>query len=213
MIAARHPASCAFLVALVAATVLNILGIISPHMLDMVFLASVGWMLFRLLTGRFGLVAAACAGLGTVIGLVMIQEIFPTVRYAPYLAVAPINLSLSALFARGLLPGREPVLLELVRIMGIAPVTDLGFVRFITGQCLLWSVLTLATAILAIAAMLDEPARPMIAGALMTLVIAQMIWFAVSHRYATYRYGRPETWLTTLRTLTRADVWPRLVSR
>lgn len=198
------------LAALLIAIGLNAAGALSDAMLEGVFLASVGWMIFRAFERPLGVAGAALAAFLALAGLIALQQAVPSLRYTPYLVIVPVNLFLAVIFARGLLPGRRPVLLALIEIMGRAPADDRGFQRFVAGQCALWSVMALATALLAFAAMLHAPARAELAGALQILIGVQVAWFALSHYYASFRYGRPETWWTTLSTMARADIWTRL---
>ena len=88
----------------------------------------------------------------------------------------------------------------------------MAFRRFITRQCLLWSVATLVTAAMAIACMVSVTARDALVPALIVFLATQMAHFALSHHYASLRYGRPETWMDTLRTMVRPETWRGLVA-
>jgi hypothetical protein len=156
---------------------------------------------------------SALAGAGVACGLVALQVWQPTLQYMPYLAVAPINFVLSYVFARGLAPGRRPALLILIEDIGLMPVDDPSFRRFLAGQCALWSTMALATGLLAAAAMVAEPWRAELSAALGVLVAAQVLWFFGSHRYSAARYGRPERWRDTLRAMARVDLWSSLKAR
>jgi hypothetical protein len=127
----------------------------------------------------------------------------------PYLLVVPANLIAAWMFSRGLLSGRKAILVDLIEIMGLRPL-DPRFRRFVEGQCLLWSVMSFGLAVVAFLAMVWAAERAALGAILSALVIVQILWFAVSHYYAAYRYSRPETWPLTLRTMIRPDVWSRL---
>lgn len=205
-----HPSATGLLLlALLAASILlHAVGAMSQRALDTVFLCSLAWPLFKLAgkagTGR---VVAGLAAVGIPAILAGIQLWRPSLQYTPYLAIAPANLALAWIFARGLLPGHRPVLLRIVVAMGQAPADDPGFLRFIAGQCLLWSAMTFSTAMLALASMIHAPSRPWLPAALGIVIVVQIVWFAASHHYASRRYGRPETWRDTLRTMLRPALW------
>jgi hypothetical protein len=201
------------LAALTLAAVLAGMGVISPQSLDYVFLCLAAWALFKLIRriARPAPAALLAAGMaGCLAGLQIWQ---PWLRYMPYLVVFPANLALAHIFARGLLPGRQPVLLQLIRAMGEGPVDDRRFRNFVISQCALWSLMTFATACLAFVAMVSVTARPSVSVALMDLMIFQIIWFVLSHHYASLRYNRTETWRGTLRTMARPDIWSALRAR
>jgi len=200
----------ALLAAVVCAIILNTGGWLSDRMLDLIFLVSIAWMAFRAFKSRFGRTLAASIALSTMAALAALQSVIPTLRYFPYLAIIPANVLLAIIFARGLMPGQRPVLLQLVEIIGMAPVDDAAFQKFVARQCAVWSVLTLLTALVSFGATVDVAARPSLSRALNFLIASQIIWFGVSHHYASLRYGRPERWWITLKTLARQDVWSRL---
>jgi len=180
--------------------------------LDIICVLSVAWMTYRILRSQLNhWMHGALAALSLASGLFVLQVVFPDLRYMPYLLIVPINLGVAYMFARGLLPNREPILLELVRLMARHPADDPKFIRFMTGQCLLWSVVALATAMLAVGCLLYASTHPELATMLTWFLIAQIAWFAVSHHYAGIRYGRPETWWDTLCALARPDVRSQLV--
>lgn len=211
----QRPAIANFLLAaLVASIVLKAAGLISQQALDLVLVASAGWATFGL-SVRAGAAPgpSALAGVGATCGLAALQAWQPTLQYMPYLAVAPVNLVLSYVFARGLAPGWRPALLVLIEDIGLMPVDDPSFRRFLAGQCALWSTMALATGLLAAAAMVAEPWRAELSAALGVLVAAQVLWFFGSHRYAAARYGRPERWRDTLRAMARVDLWSGLKAR
>ncbi len=197
---------------LAAAMLAHGFGLISQLALDQVAVASLGWVCFRLvqhkgIDGRTAALAAvALAG-----ALAALRLGIPDLRYMPYLLVVPANLAVAWLFASSLRPGREPILLRLVSLMGVSPAEDVRFRRFIVRQCLLWAGLALATAGLAFAAMLAAASHPWLADVLAWLVAAQVAWFMLSHHYASLRYGRPEGWWTTARAMMRPEIWSRII--
>lgn len=205
--------SLIILAALTTAAALTAIGVLSRQILDDLFLGLVAWALFKLGRKIMGPIPAAVlvAGItGCLVGLRIWQ---PSIQYMPYLVVFPANFALAYIFGKGLFPGRQPVLLQLVRAMGKGPVDDLRFRRFVISQCALWSLMTFATACLAFVTMVSAAARPSTSMLLMDLMIFQIIWFVLSHYYAALRYDRPETWHGTLQTMTRPDIWSALRAR
>ena len=208
---ARRLVGIALTLILVLAIVLHAADILSHFALDMIFVAGAAWTVLCLLAGRhmvLGLAAAAALLVAVLLVALKLQQ--SELRYMPYLAIAPANFVLAYIFARGLVGDREPVLLQLIRMMGRQSTDDPAFRRFVARQCLLWSAMTLATALLALACVIATGARPVLATALITLALVQIVWFAASHHYATLRYGRPETWILTLRTMIRPETWRSL---
>lgn len=199
--------------ALTVAAVLAAMGAISGQSLDYLFLCLVAWALFKLIRKVAPPVPAAMLGAGIAGCLAILQIWQPSLRYMPYLVVVPANLGLAYIFARGLFPGRQPVLLQLIQAMGKGSVDDRRFQNFVTSQCALWSLMTFATACLALATMVSVTARSSVSIVLMDLMIFQIIWFVLSHYYASLRYNRPETWRSTLQAMTRPDIWSTLRAR
>ena len=195
---------------LAAALLAHAAGLVSQTVLDHVGLASLGWIVFRLVERRAGAWRAAGLALGSAGGLALLRFGVPGLRYMPYLLIVPANLAAAWLFASGLRPGREPILLRLVRLMGVCPADDPRFRRFIAGQCVVWAVLSFATALVALAAFFLVAALPWLAWIVAGLFAAQVVWFVLSHHYASLRYGRPEGWWTTARAMLRAETWSRL---
>lgn len=197
--------------ALIVATILAALGVISAQTLDYVFLCTVAIALFKMIRKTaLRPLPAACIAAGIAGSLAGLQIWQPSLRYMPYLVIAPANLAMTYYFARGLFPGRQPVLLQLIRAMGKGPVDDPGFRHFVVWQCALWSVMTFATACLAFAVMISMPVLPWVSGALTALIVVQVAWFVLSHYYAGLRYNRPETWRNTLVAMTRPGIWSSL---
>ncbi len=210
----RPTVSFQMIAALIVATVLKAIGVISAPALDYVFLCLAAWALFNMIRKVVPRpLAAAMLAAGITGGLVGVQIWQPTLRYMPYLVIAPANLALAYVFARGLFPGRQPVLLQLIRAMGKGPVDDLRFRRFrrfVFSQCALWSLMTFATACLAFVAMVSGSAWPWVSTLLTNLIVIQILWFVLSHHYASLRYNRPETWRNTLQAMTRPGIWSSL---
>lgn len=196
------------LVALALAALAQRQGWIGAGLLDAVFAAAMALTLAGLLR-RFGLPRPGLCGLGlgaAGLGLAAL----PGVQIVPYLAIAPINLLVAAVFARGLLPGRTPVLLQLIALMNLAPVEPAGFRAFVRGQCRLWAVSSLALGLGGALAMVSPTLRPDLGPVLGALLLGQAAWFVLSHHYAAWAWARPETWGGTLRTMARPATWTRL---
>ena len=207
----RPSLSFALIAILIVATILTALGALSRQTLDYVFLGSVAWALFNTFR-RSALRPLPAAGIAVGIAgaLVGLQVWQPSLQYMPYLVIAPANLVMAYFFARGLFPGRQPVLLQLIRAIGKGPVDDPRFRRFVISQCVLWSLMTFATACLAFVAMVSDSAWPWVSGVLTNLIVIQIAWFVLSHYYASLRYNRPETWRNTLVAMTRPGIWSSL---
>jgi hypothetical protein len=190
---------------------LNASGMATYRSVNIVFLPCAAWSAFCVARNagwrQPGPEISGAVVLAVLIGL---HLYWPSLQFVPYLAIAPANLFLANWFARGLVPGRQPVLLQLIRLMGQRPAEDRDFCRFVAWQCLLWSVMTFATAVTAMAAAIWEPWRDELAAGLGWLVAVQMVWFVVSHLYAAHRYDRPETCWSTIRAMSSPDVWSKI---
>lgn len=195
---------------LVVSALLSLAGLVPERLPDLAAAGVAGAMASRLAqacgwTGWHPALAGTLLAAGLDVG----EILMPALRYMPFLLVTLVHLGLAWFFAEGLRPGRQPVLLRLVEIMGLKSLDDARFVRFMRGQCVVWSAAALATAAVSFGCMLGAPwGTPIWA-----LVWAQVIWFGLSHEYARWRYERPETWWLTLRTMVRPDVWPELAPR
>lgn len=186
-------------------------GMISQASLDLVGLLSLGWVVFRVARRPDAITwMAAAAAIGLIGGLAAVRLSFHELRYMPFLLIIPANLVTFWVFVSGLRPGREPILLRLIGLMGARPVDDPRFRRFISRQCLLWAGLSLTTACVALAALVLVGSHPWLAELLGWLFAAQATWFILSHHYASLRYGRPEGWWTTARAMMRSETWSRL---
>ena len=190
---------------------LVITDIISGPQFDLVFTLGCGGTLAALLIriGTSRIRAAVVAALLTSCA-VAAQVVYPGLAVTPYLAVVFINGVVAYIFLRSLSPGREPVLLQIVTLMGIEPHRSPEFRRFMIGQCRIWAGLGLLTALCGLAAMASPANRDGAGVAIVALIAVQIAWFILSHRYANRRYGRPETWRDTLRTMVRPTVWTDL---
>jgi hypothetical protein len=201
----------AVIAALIVAMVLTALGAISQQALDYAFLCSVAWALFNAMRkASLGPLSAAALATGIAGSLVGLQVWQPSLHYMPYLVIAPANLAMAYYFVRGLFPGRQPVLLQLIRAMGKGPDDDPGFRHFVVWQCALWGLMTFATACLAFVVMVSVSVVAWVSSALTTLILVQIAWFVLSHYYAGLRYNRPETWYNTLVAMTRPGIWSSL---
>lgn len=181
-------------------------GRIGYHTFDLVFAVTISATIWSALD-RAG-VAGGRAGIVAVLYLAILAAVavsFPAVRLAPYVAIVPVNLAVAAVFARGLFPGRVPVILQLIKLMKLAPVDDVRFVGFVRGQCFLWTGLSFATGAAGAIAMISPSTRPVLDAVIAMLFAAQIAWFVLSHYYAGWRYGRPETWSGTLRAMARSE--------
>ncbi|MEM7120267.1 MAG: hypothetical protein AAF563_03250 [Pseudomonadota bacterium] len=196
---------------LVVAITLEVSNIISSPQFDLLFAIACGGtlaaFLIRIGIGKIRAIVTAallaCCALAAqtwVSGLAM----------TPYLAIVFINGVVAYIFMRSLMPGREPVLLQIVTLMGIEPHGSPAFRRFMIGQCRLWAGLSLLTALCALVAMALPADRDLAGIAAAALIATQVAWFILSHEYANRRYGRPETWRDTLRTMARPTVWSDL---
>lgn len=148
---------------------------------------------------------------GMVGALVVAQALYPDIRLAPYLAIFVVNLVMGSIFARGLLPGRAPILMQVIELMNLDRGRGAGFTpafrRFVRGQCVLWAVLGLVSGLLGAAAMLLPGIRAALDPAIAALLLGQLAWFVLSHHYAAWRYGRSERWLMTMKVMCRPATW------
>ena len=207
----RHLTKVVYAIPLVLLVLLSILlwlAVVDVRQFDVLFsviVAFASWGLLR----RFGVnrLVSVALSLLLIFASVGANVLFSDIRLAPYLAIALVNAGVGVIFARGLLPGRTPIILQLVRMMGRAAADQGDFVRFVRGQCWLWSVLSLATGLAAGLAMVWPESRTVLDAVVAGLLAFQIMWFVLSHRYAAWRYGRPETWAATIHAMTRPDTW------
>lgn len=150
-----------------------------------------------------------------IVGAVVLAQWFePEIRIAPYMAIFIVNIAMGSIFARGLLPGREPILMQVIELMNLDKGQGAGFTpvfrRFVRGQCALWAVLGFASGFLGGAAMLLPATRGVLDPAISALLLGQLAWFVLSHHYASWRYGRSERWLMTMKVMSRPATWSAL---
>ncbi|MEM0922173.1 MAG: hypothetical protein AAGI13_03960 [Pseudomonadota bacterium] len=186
-------------------------GLITTQHYDWLFAAAMTLTFWSLLP-RTGMVPVLCgpAAFGIGAAAVLAQVVWPQILLAPYLAVATINLGVAWIFWRGLREGAEPVLLQVIRMMRRGPEMTAEFRHFVRGQCRLWCALSAVTALAGLAAMLVPDMRSVLGPAILFLLAGQFLWFILSHHYASFRYGRAETWGHTLRTLSQPAIWADL---
>ncbi|MEM7057550.1 MAG: hypothetical protein AAF557_08170 [Pseudomonadota bacterium] len=191
---------------LAAAAVLGAFGILRVQTVDMVYMAATVWASAKIAL-LWGLDRKAVFGtaIAAAMMLLVLRLMFIDLRYAPYLVILPANLFIAYIFARGMVPGRQPILLELIELMNRHPLDNPRFIRFVRGQCLLWAVLSFTTAVLAFLSLVWGTTNPAIITVLGVIVIAQLIWLPLSHIYAGMRYGRPERLWDTIQTLSRPE--------
>jgi len=191
---------------LAGAVVLGAFGVLGSQAVDLIYLAATGWCCAKLAI-VWGLDRTKVIGiaLAVVAGLTAVRLSILDLRFAPYLVIVPVNLFIGYVFARGLFPGRRPILLALIELMDQHPLDNPRFIRFVRGQCLLWAVLSLATAGLAALCIVWGTQYPSIVTALGILAVAQLVWLPLSHIYAGMRYGRPERLRDTILTLSRPE--------
>ena len=199
------------LVCLLFTAVLLWMGVLPAPIFDLVFILSLAVSLLGSLPrfgvsaehARLGAAAFAIASIGLLLGI-------PGLAVTPFLAVALAYAQLSYVFAHGLMPGRQPILEQLIRLMAIKTDGTPEFWHFVRGQCRLWTVLCGLMTALSLLAMLSQGSRDTAGTALTLGVIGQLAVFVLSHIYAGWRYGRPETWVQTLKAMFRPAIWSKL---
>lgn len=198
-------------VAILIAIALLISGVISRDTFDVAFALA-----FSLAAPPFllktGLGNRATFGVTTILvaSVLIVSGTLSDVKFAPYLAVVLINAVVAYVFFRNQLPGREPLILQLIGLIDIAPIGPDKFRRFIYWQCWAWAAFGSVTSALGLAAMFLPEFRT-IAGTLVSgLVAAQLVWFFASHGYANWRHKRPETWRDSVRAMARPTIWHEL---
>lgn len=142
--------------------------------------------------------------------MVALWLILPDIRFAPYLAVVLANGLVAYMFARGQMPGRTPLILQLIRLIGSGPVVSEKFRRFIYWQCWAWVALGVATSGAGAMAMFSPNLRPIFGATIAALAIGQIGWFVISHSYARWRHHRPETCLDTIKAMSRPSIWGQI---
>lgn len=193
------------------AAMLLVGNVISRHGFDLVFAISFCFACMPMLQklglrnwGSLGVVA------GLLVAVFVSSEVSSDVQFAPYLAVALINGFVAYVFFHNQLPGRTPLIIQLIGLLNIAPVRSDEFKNFINRQCWAWVALGGTTSIFGLVAMFQSDMRPATAPIISGLITTQFIWFFASHAYANWRHKRPETWRDTFRAMSRPTIWQEL---
>ena len=157
-----------------------------------------------------GATRATAVAVFLAVGAVLAQMADPDIVLAPFLVVVLINGLVAYVFARGLMPGRQPLILQIVGLLDSGYGTSPEFRHFVVGQCWIWVGLSLLTSLSGLVAMLVPEHQNFASMVVAGLVVIQIAWFVLSHEYANRRYRRPETWMDTLRVISRPGVWAKL---
>lgn len=134
----------------------------------------------------------------------------PELQFVPYLAVIAINLSMAYVFGHNLLRGQPSVLLQFVTAAHLGPNPSAEFTAYLRQQCGVWLGVGLFCAGLGLLALGSEPLRPLASVILVTLLVAQVLWFVISHEIARIRFKRPETWQRSISLIMQRDTWKKL---
>lgn len=145
-------------------------------------------------------------GIGGPLGVIL-SFWMPHLQFVPYLAVIAINLSLAYVFGHNLVRGRPGILLQFVTDVHLGPAPSPSFARYLTQQCALWLLLGLICATLAGLALVAPDLRAFASAALLLLLVAQAMWFGLSHEIARLRYRRPETWRRSINLIMQRKTW------
>lgn len=148
-------------------------------------------------------------GLGVPMGLVL-PFWMPNLQFVPYFAILAINLSMAYVFGHNLLRRRPSVLLQFVTLVHLGPSPSAAFSAYLKQQCGLWFGVGLVSSGVASLALVLEPLRPLASTFLITLLVAQALWFGISHKIARLRYNRPETWQRSMSLIIRRGTWEKL---
>ena len=193
------------------ALALLIAGVISRQSFDIVFALAFSMSAVPFLH-RTGLSERTAIGATVVliVTILLAATLVPDIKFAPYLAVVLINGVVAYAFFRNQLPGRTPLILQLVDLIGIAPIGSQEFQRFIYRQCWAWVAFGGITSLIGLTAMFLPETRPVAGTVIFGLVAAQLGWFFLSHMYANWRHKRPETWRDTIIAMARPTIWSEL---
>ncbi|MFV0475476.1 MAG: hypothetical protein ACK5MQ_14900 [Pikeienuella sp.] len=194
----------ALLGVIVASLVLRWTGWVSPFVFDLVFAALVAFGVCSMLR-RLRAPAAAILGVGVLAPAACVAAMLadPDIRLSPYLAVALINGLVGYAFSRGLRDGRRGLIPQIIALMGIGPVGGADWRRYVRSQNRAWTIFGAVTCATALLAMLAPALRHVLDSALLVEAGFQVLWFVLSHQYAQWRHGRPESWRDTIRWLTQ----------
>ncbi len=186
-------------------------GMVSHLTVDMIFAIFLGLIVFGLLrTINASVMAARIVACSTTLAGWIGLEVWSELRLTPYAMIAVINLGVGTIFIRGQRAASEPVLLQLIRAMNCAPISNPAFVRFVNRQCVLWAVSAVLLGALGAGLMISAEARLVAAWMLAPLALAPVLVFIGSHYYARWRYARPERWAGTLKAMTDPKIWAML---
>ena len=190
---------------------LLIFDLISSRLFDTLFALAMGNTILSLLPrigfARGTAIASAFALPALAIG---IQWIYPPLQIAPYLAIVLINVFVSYVFGHGLVTGRTPLIMQIIRVTESGPEGTIAFQRYVHSQCWVWTVFGLMTALSGFVAMIAPATRPWLDPAILVQFAIQIVWFVLAHVYARRRYRRPETWIGTMRAMAHPAMWSRL---
>lgn len=144
------------------------------------------------------------------LGVVSVAILVPNTPFWPYLAILCGNLGVAYVFANRLFQHKPSILEQIVRIGHRGPDLSPRFAAFLKRQCGVWVGFAMTMALASCVALMFETSRPLVNTLLTVLVIAQLIWFVVSHKIAQKMYGRPERWQTTLSLILKRKLWNEL---
>lgn len=196
---------------MLAALVLSLLDVISTAAFDLIFGLAVATMSLAFLQ-KIGSGAKGAVGVTVVlVGAVVIAWMaIPDVKFTPYLAITLANAAVAYMFLRGQLPGRTPLIVQMIELINMAPVGSVAFRRYVYWQCWAWVFFGTVTACVAVAAIGFVNFRQDASLVVTALVIAQLAWFFLSHGFANWYYHRPESCWDTIRVMSRRASWDAL---
>ncbi len=155
--------------------------------------------------------AARLTGLAIAILAAGARLMFPeTVQLAPYLAIVLINAFVAYVFGHAMVTGGTPFIVQLIRVTGCGPECSPEFERYVRGQCWCWTGFGAVTALCGAIGMVSPSSRPVFDNVIGGLFLLQILWLPLAHHYARFRYDRPESWLDTVRSMSRPETWTGL---
>lgn len=131
----------------------------------------------------------------------------PDVSLAPYFAIGGVNFVVGWIFQRSLRVECRPLILQFINVMGLGGEGTAEFHAFVRIQCWWWAVLSYLVGIVALVAMVSPGSRGPADLLIALVILAQALFFVLSHNYAARRYERPETWRGTLQMMVRPATW------